>query len=118
MSEDKLTIYHNPMCSKSRETLEILNAQKKSPEIIEYLNDTPDSHTLKRIISKLGIPAADLVRTGEQAYQDAGLDIKTMNEDDIIEAICAHPSLLQRPIVVSGNRAVIGRPPTKVLEII
>jgi len=118
MSEDKLTIYHNPMCSKSRETLEILNSQEKPPEIIEYLIDTPDSQTLKRIISKLGIPAADLVRTGEPAYQDAGLNIETMNEDDIIEAICAHPSLLQRPIVVSGNRAVIGRPPTKVLEII
>ncbi len=118
MNEDKLTIYHNPMCSKSRDTLEILKTKEKSPEIIEYLNETPDSQTLRRIISKLGIPATDLVRTGEPAYQDAGLDIETMNEDDIIEAICAHPSLLQRPIVVSGNRAVIGRPPAKVLDII
>ena len=118
MSEEKLTIYHNPMCSKSRETLEILNEQNKSPAIVEYLNETPDRQTLKDIIAKLGIPAADLVRTGEQAYQDAGLDIGTMSEDDIIEAICIHPSLLQRPIVVSGNRAVIGRPPIKVLDII
>jgi len=118
MNQEKLTIYHNPMCSKSRETLEILNAQNKSPAIVEYLNETPDSQTLKDIISKLGIPVAELVRTGEQAYQDAGLNIETMSENEIIEAICAHPSLLQRPIVVSGNRAVIGRPPVKVLDII
>ena len=118
MNKDKLTIYHNPMCSKSRETLDLLNTQNKSPTIIEYLNETPDKETLKEIISKLGIPAAELVRTGEQAYKEAGLNIEKMSENDIIEAICAQPSLLQRPIVVSGNRAVIGRPPVKVLDII
>ncbi len=118
MCKERLTIYHNPMCSKSRETLDILNQQGKSPEIVEYLNDTPDRQALKDIISKLGIPVAELVRTGEKAYQDAGLNIETMSEDEVIEAICAHPSLLQRPIVVSGNRAVIGRPPVKILDII
>jgi len=86
--------------------------------VIEYLDEPPTRQELKEIIEMLGVSARDLLRTGEQIYQDAGLDSDALSEDQIIAAICAHPILLQRPIVVSNERAVIGRPPAKVLEII
>lgn len=118
MNKDKLVIYHNPVCSKSRETLQILRDNNQTPEIIEYLQQPPDQQALMEIINMLGISARDLLRTGEQAYRDAGLEDGSLDDDQIIAAICEYPSLLQRPIVISGNRAVIGRPPVKVLEII
>jgi len=118
MASDKPQIYHNPACSKSRETLQLLEDNNTSPEIIEYLESPPDADQIKRIIAMLGIPARELLRTGEAAYADAGLDDDNLDEDDIIRAICEFPILLQRPIVISGNRAVIGRPPSRVLEII
>lgn len=118
MNDAKLTIYHNPGCSKSRETLDILTNNNRAPEIVEYLSEPPTKEILEDIIKLLKISPAELVRTGEPAYEQAGFNIDSMNDDEIIEAICAHPSLLQRPIVVSGNKAIIGRPPTKVLDII
>ena len=118
MSNTRLVIYHNPRCSKSRETLRILEESNLTPVIIEYLDEPPTRQELKVIIRMLGVSARDLLRTGEQIYQDAKLDNDALSEDEIIAAICAHPILLQRPIVVSGERAVIGRPPAKVLEII
>lgn len=118
MNDAKLTIYHNPNCSKSRETLEILTRNDKSPEIIEYLSEPPTTKALEDIVNMLGISPGELVRTGEQSYQDAGFDIDSMSNGEIIEMICTHPILLQRPIVVSGNKAVIGRPPSRVLDII
>jgi arsenate reductase len=86
--------------------------------VIEYLNTPPTRQELKTIIEMLGVSARDLLRTTEQVYQDAELDDEALSEDEIITAICEHPALLQRPIVVSGERAVIGRPPAKVLDII
>lgn len=118
MSNTRLVIYHNPRCSKSRETLQILEENNLIPVVIEYLDEPPTRQELKVIIEMLGVSARDLLRTGEQIYQDAKLDNEALSEDEIIAAICAHPILLQRPIVVSGERAVIGRPPAKVLEII
>ncbi len=118
MSNARLVIYHNPRCSKSRETLQILENNNFTPMVIEYLDEPPTRQELKVIVEMLGISARDLLRTGEQIYQDAKLDNDALSEDEIIAAICAHPILLQRPIVVSGERAVIGRPPAKVLEII
>jgi arsenate reductase len=118
LNNTRLVIYHNPGCSKSRETLHILENSKLSPTIIEYLENPPTQQELKRIIRMLDVPARDLVRTTEQVYADAGLDRDTLSEDEIIDAICRYPALLQRPIVVSGDRAIIGRPPAKVLEII
>ena len=118
MSNTKLVIYHNPNCSKSRETLQILEDNNLKPVVIEYLGEPPSQQELKIIIEKLGVSARDLLRTTEQVYQDAGLDNDALSEDEIISAICAHPVLLQRPIVVSGERAVICRPPAKVLNII
>jgi arsenate reductase len=116
MTADTLIIYHNPGCSKSKETLQILLQNNKTPRIIEYLKNPPDELQLKDII-KMGIPARDLVRTTEQAYIEAKLEVSATDEQ-IVEAICAQPILLQRPIVISANRAVIGRPPARVLEII
>jgi len=117
MSADKLTIYHNPGCSKSRETLQLLQQNNKIPEIIEYLQTPPSKEELIQIIKMLGITPRDLLRTTEQAYIDAKLDDSVTN-DLIIDAICNFPILLQRPIVISGKRAIIGRPPSRVLEII
>lgn len=86
--------------------------------IVEYLDNPPTRQELKKIIEMLGISARDLLRTTEQIYADARLDREALSEDEIIAVICQHPALLQRPIVVSGDRAVIGRPPARVLEII
>ena len=118
MSQDKLVIYHNPGCSKSRETLQILQDNNLSPEIVEYLDEPPTAQELTDIIAMLGIGARDLLRTTEQAYRDAELDDDSLSDDEIIEAICQYPTLLQRPIVVAGDKAIIGRPPIKVLDII
>jgi arsenate reductase len=118
MSNVRLIIYHNPSCSKSRETLQILKNSNLTPRVIEYLDEPPTRQELKAIIKMLGVSARDLLRTNEQIYQQAKLENDALSEDEIIAAICQHPVLLQRPIVVSGNRAVIGRPPAKVLNII
>jgi arsenate reductase len=118
MSNVRLVIYHNPSCSKSRETLQILENKNLNPMIVEYLDNPPTRQELKKIIEMLGISARDLLRTTEQIYADARLDQEALSEDEIIAVICQHPELLQRPIVVSGDRAVIGRPPARVLEII
>lgn len=118
MSSERLVIYHNPSCSKSRETLQILVDHDCTPEIIEYLEDPPGPDELRSLIDMLGVTARDLMRTTEPVYRDAELDDDSLSDDEIIEAICEFPALLQRPIVVFGNRAVIGRPPLKVLDII
>jgi len=89
-----------------------------SPEIVEYLDEPPTAQELTDIIAMLGIGARDLLRTTEQVYMDAKLDDDSLSDGDIIEAICEYPILLQRPIVVAGDKAIIGRPPVKVLDII
>ena len=118
MSNEKPVMYHNPSCSKSRETLQILQDNNVEPTIIEYLAQPPSAQELRTIISLLGITARDLLRTTEQVYKDAKLDDDSLSEDEIIETICAFPVLLQRPIVIADGKAIIGRPPVKVLEII
>ena len=118
MSQDKPVIYHNPRCSKSRETLQLLEERDCDPEIIEYLDEPPTAEELQAIVSMLGITARELLRTTEQVYKDADLDDDSLSDEEIIEAICEYPALLQRPIVVYRDRAVIGRPPSKVLDII
>lgn len=118
MSQQKLVIYHNPRCSKSRETLQILEDNNLTAEIVEYLENPPTAAELRDIIAKLGIGARELLRTTEPVYRDADLDDDSLSEDEIIEAICEYPALLQRPIVVAGDRAIIGRPPARVLELL
>lgn len=117
MSDRKLTIYHNPRCSKSRETMKILEEHEQNPEVVEYLKAPPDRKTLLQIIAS-GVPARDLLRNGETAFKDTGLKADSMSDDDIVDLLLKNPALLQRPIVVFGDKAVIGRPPVKVLDLI
>lgn len=111
-------LYHNPRCSKSRGTLELLQQQGIQPRIIEYLDDPPDNDELRTLLKMLQIPARDLLRTGESEYTALGLADPDKTEYELIEAMSAHPRLIERPIFVHGGRATIGRPPQRVLEIL
>ena len=113
-----ITIYHNPRCSKSRQTLALLQESGVEPLVVEYLKDTPDAATLKAVIDKLGITPRDLLRTKEAEYKEHGLSDKSINDDAIIQAMIESPKLIERPIVIKGNQARIGRPPEQVLEIL
>ena len=111
-----IKIFHNPRCSKSRATLALLEAHGHTPDVLEYLKTPPDSATIRDLVEKLGIPADDLLRKGEIEYKS--LKLSNPTEQQVIDAIVAHPILLQRPIVVAGSRAAIGRPPEVVLDIL
>ncbi len=113
-----ITIYHNPRCSKSRATLAILEKHGASFRIVEYLKEPPTRRELSVILSQLGINARSLLRAKETVYKSKGLDDKTLSENDLISAIVEDPILMERPIVVANNKAVIGRPPENVLAII
>ena len=115
---EKITIYHNPRCSKSRETLKLLEAQGIEPEVVEYLKTPPDEKTLKALLKKLGIGPRELLRRREKEYKALGLDDPNLDDEALIRAMVEHPRLIERPIVVRGRRAVIGRPPEKVLELL
>jgi arsenate reductase len=111
------TIYHNPRCSKSRQTLAILEAQKEVIEIIKYLEDAPNIEKLSEIIKMLKIAPIDLVRTGETIWKEQFKN-KQLNDDEIITAMAQYPKLIERPIVVKNGKAILGRPPEKVLSIL
>jgi arsenate reductase len=113
-----VTIYHNPRCSKSRQTLDLLKQQGNEPDIIEYLKTPPTKSELKRLLKMLGLTARQLLRTKEPAYKELGLDDLSLKEDEIIDAMIKTPKLMERPIVVANNKAAIGRPPEQVLEIL
>jgi len=115
MSE--FVIYHNPRCSKSRQALDILCAHKIEPKVIEYLKTPPDAKTLKALLAKLGLKPRDILRDGEEEFAMLKLDDPNRTDDDLIGAIVQQPILLQRPIVVHGERAVVGRPPEKVKDL-
>lgn len=112
------TIYHNPRCSKSRQTLALLQENGIKPTIVEYLNTPPDADTLRQLLKKLGIGARDLLRKGEAEYRDNSLADPSLTDKQLIEAMVKYPKLIERPIVVKGNKAVLGRPPENVLELI
>jgi len=114
----KIIIYHNPQCSKSRKTLEIIRKKGIKPEIILYLDKTFSPNELKDIIVKLGITPRDLLRKGESEYKENNLKNLNLEDDDLIRAMIKHPKLIERPIVIADNKAIIGRPPEKVLELI
>jgi arsenate reductase len=111
------TIYHNPRCSKSRNTLALLKEKGIEPQVILYLETPPNSGQLKSLLGKLGLSATELVRRGEDAYKACGLG-KDSSEEQLIAAMAAHPKLIERPIVVRGKRAVLGRPPENALDLI
>ena len=112
-----MKIYHNPRCSKSRETLSIIQEAGKKVEIINYLDTPPSDQELKAILSKLGIPAEQLLRKNELVYKEQFSD-KSFSEDEWIKTMVKHPKLIERPIVIDGQKAVIGRPPEKVLALL
>lgn len=116
MSE--LTLYHNPRCSKSRGALELLEARGLAPTVVRYLETPPSAAELRELLAKLGMSARQLLRTGEEEYQTLGLADTSLSEDQLIEAMAAHPRLIERPILIVGDKAVVGRPPEKVLEIL
>ena len=113
-----ITIYHNPRCSKSRQTLELLQENNISPEIILYLENPPTKSDLKSLLGKLGMTARQLLRSSEDAYKSQGLANKSLTDDQLLDAMLAEPKLIQRPIVVNGDKAALGRPPENVLDII
>lgn len=114
----QFTIYHNPRCSKSRQTLALLEENNIEPEVVLYLDNTPTADELTAIIQKLGISARDLLRKGEQDYKDNGLSDTGLSDDKLIAAMIKFPKLIERPIVVKGSQAVLGRPPENVLQLL
>lgn len=113
-----VTIYHNPRCSKSRKTLALLIDNGIQPNIIEYLKTPPSTETLKQILNQLGINARDLLRPKEAEFKSLNLSDPKKSEEQLLQIMHQHPQLIERPIVVYQQKAVIGRPPEKVLEII
>jgi arsenate reductase (glutaredoxin) len=111
-------IYHNPRCSKSRQTLALLEQNGISATIVEYLNNPPSAKELDEIINLLGISPQQLMRKKEVEYKESGLDNLSLSKAKQIEKMIAHPKVIERPIVVGNNKAVIGRPPENVLTII
>ena len=111
------SIYHNPRCSKSRQTLQLLEENNIPADVVLYLETPPSASELKDVLGKLGIAASDLLRKGEDAYKENNLKNPDLSEDELIAAMVAHPKLIERPIVINGDKAAIGRPPEQVLEL-
>ncbi len=117
-SEQPYVLYHNPRCSKSRQTLALLNEHGIEPVVIDYLKTPPSAAELGRILDKLGIEPRALLRVKEPAYQEAGLDNPKLSRRELIATMVEHPILIERPILVTPGRAAVGRPPEQVLKII
>lgn len=114
----KLVIFHNPRCSKSRQTLALIAEQGRDPEIVEYLKTPPSPPELKHALSLLGMSPQDVLRKGEEEYKALNLKEFNGSSDELIAIMCAHPKLIERPIVIHGEQACLGRPPENVLEIL
>lgn len=113
-----LTLYHNPRCSKSRGALELLEARGLTPNVVRYLENPLNAAQIKALLGKLGISVRQLLRTGEDEYKMLQLADDSLSEDQLIAAIAEHPKLMERPILESGAKAVIGRPPENILELL
>ncbi|MCM8920777.1 MAG: arsenate reductase (glutaredoxin) [Candidatus Thiodiazotropha sp. (ex Lucinoma kastoroae)] len=113
-----IEIYHNPRCSKSRQTLQLLQENGIKPDVVEYLKTPPDKETLKHILDLLGLEPRELMRKKENEYKEQQLDNPQLSRDQLIEAMIAHPKLIERPIVIKDGKAVLGRPPEKILDIL
>jgi arsenate reductase len=117
-SNEEVIIYHNPRCSKSRATLELIRGRGIEPTVIEYLDDPPQPAQLERILSLLGLEPRDLMRRKEPEYREASLDDAGLKRETLIQAMVQHPRLIERPIVLANGKAAIGRPPESVLDIL
>ena len=114
----KYTIFHNPRCSKSRQTLQILKDNECDTEIILYLETAIDQSVIKSAIKKISLSPRELLRKGEQEFKDNDLKNKNLSDQEILEFMVKHPKLIERPIVIKGEKAILGRPPENVLELI
>ncbi len=113
-----ITIYHNPRCSKSRQALELLTSKGLKPQIIEYLKTPPTAKELDEILKMLNLEPQDITRTKEDLYDELGLRNKKLSRAEMIEILAKNPVLIERPIVVKDGRAVVGRPPERVLGVL
>lgn len=113
-----ISIYHNPKCSKSRQTLDLLKEKGITPKIIEYLKTPPTAEALKEILGQLGMAPRDLMRKKEDVYAENELDNPTLSDDQLIDFMIQHPILIERPIVLANGKAALGRPPEQVLDIL
>lgn len=113
-----VVIYHNPRCSKSRQALQLLNDNGVEPKIVEYLKDILSQKELKNIINYLNVSPRDILRKKEADYKEAGLNNDTLSDDEVVELMTKYPKVIERPIVVNGSKAAVGRPPENVLKII
>lgn len=114
----KVTIWHNPRCSKSRQTLDLLRSRGIEPTVFEYLETPPTESELTHALADLGMKPRDLMRKKEAAYRELGLDDETLGEAELVAAMASHPILIERPIVFVGRRAALGRPPENVLTLL
>ena len=117
-NDHSVTIYHNPRCSKSRQTLGLLQEQGIDPDIIEYLKTPPTQKELDEILKKLGKEPQEIIRTGEKEYKTLGLKDADLSRKELIKIMIEHPKLIERPIVLKDGKAALGRPPEDVLKII
>ena len=113
----KFTIYHNPQWSKSRKSLELLREHGVEPEIVEYLKTSLSPSEIKTLKSKLGIPITDFLRKNDSKYKELNLNVFNKSEDELIQIVIENPRILERPIIVSDGKAVIGRPPENILNL-
>ena len=113
-----VTIYHNPRCSKSRQTLQLLRDKGIEPNIVEYLSTPPNPAELSDILDRLGLEPRDLMRKKEAEYAEAGLDNPGLSREELIQRMVDYPKVIERPIVLKDNKAAVGRPPENVLEIL
>ena len=111
-------IYHNPRCSKSRQTLEILNQQDVDTEIVLYLKNPPSAEEIASILQKLGLSSRDIIRKGEEEYKLLNIKDQSLTENELISFMSENPKLIERPIVVKDDKAIIGRPPENVLSLL
>ncbi len=116
--KDTVTLYHNPRCSKSRQTLELLEKRNMTPDIVKYLETPPDAATLESILDMLGLEPRELMRKGEVEYQELGLANPELSREQLIQAMVDNPRLIERPIVIKNGKAALGRPPERVLDIL
>lgn len=115
---DTLSIYHNPRCSKSRQTLALIEEHGVSPEIVLYLETPPSEKELSELLQQLGKSAHEIVRVKEDVYKSLGLANKNLSEQQLIETMVANPKLIERPIVTNEKQAIVGRPPENVLALL
>ena len=114
----KVRIYHNPRCSKCRLSLQLLDDNGINADVVEYLNQPPTTTELNEILDLLALEPRELMRTHEAPYKELKLDNKDLSREELIQIMVENPILIQRPIVINGNKATIGRPPEKILDII